>query len=353
MSEAAREPGDLDTKGHETTSSSNLIFILLLLACGVLTAVGVILAADSPASTNRIAVGIALLVCGILGILVTTLVLALVSHLRQAAASTTSTLSTLHGTLSDRLAAVSVMLNVVSEQQLISDRAKSVAYREKDRDALRRAIRDEMGRGDWEAARALVNDMEAAFGYRQEAERFRTEISDNQEGVMRRLIAETQDRIDRLVRAEDWAGAQQEAARFIAVNPEYSPGRALVSEVEKKRETHKRRLLDNFNDAVERHDSDAGIQFLKLLDPYLTPAEGERLSEAARSIFNDRKNKLRDLFTSAAQSKNWNEAIKVGEQIQKEFPNIKFAQEISDMMPTLRDRAAGKNIDEPAAVAAN
>lgn len=351
MSEAA-QAGNGDFRPSPSGSSGNVIFILLLLACGVLTAAGAILVSDSAASHGRIAAGAVLLACGILGILLSTLALAVVSHLRHTALGTASTLGNIQSTLSDRLAAISVMLNVVSEQQLISDRAKAVAYREKDRDALRRAIREEMGRGDWEAARALVNDMEAAFGYRQEAERFRSEISEHQEGTMRRLIAETQDRIDRLVRSEDWAGAQQEAARFIAVNPDYQPGRALVSDVEKKRETHKRRLLDNFNDAVERHDSDAGIQFLKMLDPYLTPAEGERLAEAARSIFTDRKNKLRTMITAAVQAKDWNEAIRIGEQIQKEFPNIKFSQEVAEMMPTLRDRAAGKIVDEPVEVAA-
>ena len=39
--------------------------------------------------------------------------------------------------LADRLEQISVMLNLISEQQLLSDRAKAVAFREKDRDALR------------------------------------------------------------------------------------------------------------------------------------------------------------------------------------------------------------------------
>ena len=37
-------------------------------------------------------------------------------------------------TMSERLQQMSIALNTISEQQLISDRAKTVAYREKDRD---------------------------------------------------------------------------------------------------------------------------------------------------------------------------------------------------------------------------
>src|SRR5579884_3812605 len=67
------------------------------------------------------------------------------------------------GPISERLDQMAILLNLMSEQQLLSDRAKAVAFREKDREALRRAVQEEMGRQDWEAAEALADDMERLF----------------------------------------------------------------------------------------------------------------------------------------------------------------------------------------------
>src|SRR5688572_22185307 len=60
----------------------------------------------------------------------------------------------------ERMQQMSVLLNQISEQQLISDRTKQVAYRTRDRETLRRAIHEEIASKDWEAALVLANDME-------------------------------------------------------------------------------------------------------------------------------------------------------------------------------------------------
>jgi len=70
--------------------------------------------------------------------------------------------------LTERLDQLAILLNLMSEQQLLSDRAISIAYREKDRDALSRAVHEEMGRHDWDAALSLVDEMERAFGNKAE-----------------------------------------------------------------------------------------------------------------------------------------------------------------------------------------
>src|ERR1041384_3282829 len=54
--------------------------------------------------------------------------------------------------VNERLQYISVLLNQVSEQQLISERAKGIAFRESERDALRRAIREDIQRKDYDAA---------------------------------------------------------------------------------------------------------------------------------------------------------------------------------------------------------
>lgn len=320
------------------------LFAVLLVASVILAVAGVIMAMAEP-STARNIVGVGLLIAGTLGAIVTVAGFAVVAQVSTLRDEQAKEWEQALGTLGERLSSISVLLNVVTEQQLISDRAKAVAFREKDREALRRAIREETAKGDWEAARVLASDMESTFGYRAEAEAVRVEIADMRARDMRRLMNEAQDRVDMYTRREDWAGALAEAARFTALYPEYEPGRLLAKSVEDRKQEHKRKLLDRWNEAVLKHDGDAGIEILKMLDPYLTPAEGERMAESARSIFNDRKAKLREQFTDAARKGEWKEAIRVGEVIQREFPNAKFAQEVRDMMDTLRQRAEEANRD--------
>src|SRR6185295_7427002 len=93
--------------------------------------------------------------------------------------------------LNERVEQLSVMLNLISEQQLLSDRAKSVAFREKDREALRRAIQEDIGRQDFEAAITLADEMERVFGYRGEAERLRQQISERKNENVRRAVSES------------------------------------------------------------------------------------------------------------------------------------------------------------------
>jgi len=322
--------------------SSAAIFPLVLCACGVLVAAGLWLALGEmgTGTPDRRAVGLVLLAAGTLSSLIGAYAFGLWHELHAARAEADDRAASLNAALADRLSHIAIILTQISEQQLISDRAKSVAYRDKDRDALRRAIAEDLARSDFEAAKALVDDMEATFGYRAESDRLRTDIAQRREDSIRKQLVDVHDKIDRLARAEDWSGAQQEAARFISLYGDYEPARKLPTEIESRRQAHKRQLLDRWNDCVLRHDGDAGIEVLRLLDPYLTPAEGERLAESARSIINDRKSKLRDLFTAAANRQDWQESIRIGETIQHEFPNSKFAHEISDILPTLRERAA-------------
>jgi hypothetical protein len=291
-------------------------------------------------NADRRAIGLVLLAVGSISALVGAFTFGLWHEVHAARIDAAHRAAALESHVADRLARIASQLAVIAEQQLISDRAKSVAYREKDREALRRAISEDLARADFDAAKALVDNMEATFGNRAEADSIRAEINSRREDIIRRLLIDTQEKIDRSCRGEDWTGAQQEAARFIALYGDYEPARRLPAEIEARRQAYKRQLLDRWHDCVLRHDGDAGMEVLRLLDPYLTPAEAERLAESARSVLNDRKSKLRENFTSAVTRRDWNDAIRIGEIIQREFPNTKIAHEIAETMDTLRSRAA-------------
>lgn len=241
--------------------------------------------------------------------------------------------------INERLEQYSVMLNTISEQQLLSDRAKSVAFREKDRDAVRRALQEEIAKKDWEAAMVLVDEMERAYGYRQEADRYRQQINAAHDQFSRRQIADVVSVIDRHTRSEQWQAALREADRLREMFPNNEQVRNLPVEIEARRQAHKKQLLETWNEAVARKDVDGAIEILKKLDMYLTPSEAEGIQEVARTIFKQKIENLRTQFSVAVQDRNWQEAIRVGESIMIDFPNTQMAKEVREKMDALRQRA--------------
>jgi hypothetical protein len=241
--------------------------------------------------------------------------------------------------LAKQLGDVCALLNLVNENQLISDRAKSVAFRVNDRDAIRRALTEEIARPDWEAALALANDMEHLFGYKAEADRYRAEIQAKRQGIVDGQIAEQMVIVDRYTNAEAWGQALHEAQRIMALFPDDPKVQQLPQEIEARRAAFKKKLQDSWADAVKNHDIDESIDILKHLDLYLTPSEAEAMQETARGVFKEKIALLRIQFTEAAQDHRWAEAIRLGESIISDFPNTRMAQEVRDMMEMLRQRA--------------
>ncbi|HEY2584242.1 MAG TPA: hypothetical protein VGI81_00600 [Tepidisphaeraceae bacterium] len=247
---------------------------------------------------------------------------------------------------SDRLEHLCTLMGRVSESQLLSDRAKSVAFREKDRDAIRRAINEEMSRGEWDAAFALADQFEQAFGSKTEADRFRNEIRTRQNEDVQRQVDEVVAGIDRHIRNEQWTAAVRDADRARERFPDNEQVVGLPAEIERRRQSHKQQLLQSWHEAVARHDIDGSIDILRQLDSYLTPAEAESMQDTARSVFKEKLNNLVAQFGAAIREHRWAEAVRVGEQIQSEFPNSRAAQEVKDKIEMLRQRA-----NEPAGAA--
>ena len=65
------------------------------------------------------------------------------------------------------------------------------------------------------------------------------------------------------------------------------------------------------------------------------------MQEPARNLFKEKLNALRTQFTLAVQDHRWNEAIALGDQIMRDFPNTRAAVEVREMMPALRQRHEG------------
>lgn len=315
----------------KSASSVNWVFAITLALALAVFGVGMYLVAQGHGYT-MLAAGCA----SVIGVLVIWPLTKAIQDWQSAEARHQQDLIT---TLRERLEQVSIMLNLMSEQQLLSDRARAVAFREKDRDALRRAIQEEIARGDWEAANGLINDMERVFGYKQEAERIRDDIRSHRNETVRKQINEVVAVIDRHIRGEQWTEAQHEAERLGKMFPDDEQVRRLPADIENRRQAHKKQLMDSWRDAVDRHDIDGGIEILKQLDLYLSPQEAEALQETARGVFKEKLNNLRTQFTLAVQDHHWSQAVHLGEAIIAEFPNTRIAHEVMEKMDTLRQRA--------------
>lgn len=246
--------------------------------------------------------------------------------------------------VSERLEQFSVMLNLISEQQLISERAKTVAFRENDHEAMVRAIREEMNRGEFDAARLLVNDMENAYGYRVEADRLREEITSLYETGVRRAVAEAQGEIEHHCVAENWDQALGVAQRIATTYPAHSLATSIPDQVAARKEGVKQQLLARWRDAVAKKDIDQSIDILRALDLYVSPDEVAQLKDGALEIFKARIEKLRDQFKTAVHDKRWSEARRLGETLVQEYPTSKLAQEVRDMMETLKERESSEPV---------
>jgi hypothetical protein len=319
---------------HPNPTLGGFFMVLLVLAVGLL-GVGIYLrvARDSDM----------LLLPGIMATFAVTAIWTLAAQLRGAIHSAAWPMRDKLIALNERVEELGMIITLVSEQQLLSERAKSVAFREKERDTLRRAIQEELAKHDFEAATALANEIERSFGYKQEADRFRQDIVAKRSEVVGKQVNEGIAVIDRHCRGEQWEEAYREADRLIQLFPSEDRVRRLPNDIEARRLELKRQLMTRWRESISRKDKDVdgSIELLKQLDSYLTPAEAEGLQDDARSVLKEKLNSLRQQFSAAVQAHNWAEAIRNGEMILRDFPNTRLAEEIREMMEVLHQRASG------------
>ena len=177
-----------------TASSLNWIYPIVSLASLVIFGVGLYLVLLNPHEWTMLAAGcVSLVAIGVTW--------PIAYSLRNSCTVQADT-QQLSQRLNERVEQMATLMSRIGESQLLSDRAKSVAFREKDRDAIRRAIHEEMERQEWEAAHALADQFEQAFGSKTEADRFRAEINEKRQEGTRKQIAEVVAVIDRHTRAE-------------------------------------------------------------------------------------------------------------------------------------------------------
>jgi hypothetical protein len=231
------------------------------------------------------------------------------------------------------------LLESIRETASLSDAAKQIAYRAKDLEALRQAIREDMEKQDFEAATILANEMERRFGYGKEADKWRDQINATSAAAIEARVRETVEHVDELAARFEWTNAIREADRLKRQFPDHSEAQNLRDRIDSAKDAHKRDLLKQWKDAIAKDDLDSSVSLLKQLDQYLAPSEAEAYKESARDVFRKRLQQLGVQFALHVHDKSWGEALRIGRQITDEFPNTRMAAEVREKLPVLQERA--------------
>ena len=229
--------------------------------------------------------------------------------------------------------------HTIADNSSLSDWAKRVVYREKDYEYLHDTIKSAIVRQDWAGAAQFIRDLDEELGLREEAARLREEVEQARRATTEEKVAAALKRFDLLCEQQKWDQARSETARLKALFPGEQRIETLPRELELRRQQVKRRLLKDYDEAVRAQNVDQAHHLLLELDKYLGVDEVAVLKESARGVFKARLFQLGVQFSLAVSDRNFPRAISVGERIVREYPNSRYAQEITNMMPALRDRA--------------
>lgn len=228
----------------------------------------------------------------------------------------------------------------IAENSSLSEWAKRIVYREKDYEYLHDTIQGAIVRQDMVAAERLIKEVDEEFGLHEEATRLREELVRARQATTEEKVAAALRRVDALCEARKWEQARRESERLKALFPSEARIAGLPPELELRRQQYKRRLLKDYDEAVRLQDVDRAHRLLFELDQYLAPNEAAAMQESARGVFKAKLQQMGVQFSLAVSERQFQKAIDVGERLVREFPNSRFAHEITGMLPVLRQRAS-------------
>ncbi len=214
------------------------------------------------------------------------------------------------------------------ETSAMSPDARRVLNRRQERDLLCAAIEEDMNAQAWDAAIVLCNELAGRFGYRADAEEYRTRIESARAEVMDRRVTDAIARLDGLIVQRRWDVAVQEAARIVRLFPDSHRVENLRQRVEQARAVYKQDLERRFLQAAHDERIDEAMTLLKELDAYLSENEAGPYREVARGVVTKARENLGAQFKLAVQNRDWRSATSHGRRIINEFPNTRMAEEV-------------------------
>lgn len=241
--------------------------------------------------------------------------------------------------INDSLAANKTLLEQICQGVKLSEAAKTIAYRDMDRQQLRAGVMEKLHQQDFDATNAMIDDIARKSEYKQLADELKDTADKYRNATDQERVSQVINYIERLFEQHQWTAATIQIERLLKFYPDSEKAKDLPYKLIEKKEQRKRELLDAWDQAVKKSDTDYSLTILKELDLYLTPSEGLALQEAASEVF---KNKLHNLgvqFALAVSDKHWVKALETGQEIIRGFPNSRIADEIRSKMAILRELA--------------
>ncbi len=233
-------------------------------------------------------------------------------------------------------------LGEITNRLMISETAKKVAYRVEDIRLLRETIEQDIARKEFDAALVLVKILADTYGRIEESEAYRERIEAARHEQLENRVGHEVARLDEMLNRNDFPRASRHASRIKRLFPTIDSVQEIDQLVRDAKDQHKHDLERQFLDAARNEDVAGAMALLKELDRYLSPLEAKQFEEVARGVIGKQRDNLGVQFKLAVHDKEWLSAVRVGEQIVREFPNTRMADEVRGMLDLLRERAAGQ-----------
>ncbi len=218
----------------------------------------------------------------------------------------------------------------------ISEAAKAIAFREDDKRSLREAVFERLKQNDFNGAYEIVDEIENHSSYRLLAEELRRQVDNYRNATQEERIDQAIAQVEKLFDACQWVKASLQIESLIRANPTSEKLKTLRQKLVERKEERKRILLAAWDDAVTRQETDRSLEILRELDMYLTPNEALALQEAAKDVFRTKLHNLGVQFALAVSDKHWSNALEIGQQIVRDFPNSRMSVEIREKLHVLR-----------------
>lgn len=228
--------------------------------------------------------------------------------------------------------------SIIASLQM-SDNAKRVLFRDRELELLRKTVQGDIERGEFHSALVLCEQMSTIFGAVEEAEQLRTKVNtiihENHEGRIREEISKLEISLDEC----KWVQAYQDAAKLRRLFPDSPLLHGIEQKISDVRTQYRHGLEDRFLNAAKRDDIELAMTLLRELDGYLTPDEARRFRDTADTVITTYRESLGARFKMAVSDHRWREAIEFGEEITHQFPNSKMAEEVKNMIESIRERS--------------
>ncbi len=325
-----------DAHARPGSSGAALAYLALFLAGAIAAALVVTGVLQGPLTTP----GVVFIAAGGVGLVIVLALIGAVAAIAHAGAVGGRSAPRAGSASAVDLVVLARSIERLMEQSALSDDARRVLNRQRERDLLRAAIEEDISAQDWDAAMVLVRELAERFGYRADAEEFRQRIEQARFETVEQSVAHAVSRLDGLIAQRRWEQALVEAGRIGRLYPESHRVEGLRHRVESARHTYKQDLERRFLEAAQNERIEEAMELLRELDAYLTESEAGPFREVARGVIGKARDNLGAEFKIALQDRRWTHAIGVGERIIAEFPNSRMAVEVRTVIDGLKTRAA-------------